>query len=109
MKLIFPTIVIFCSFLLTSCKSGKTLTALKAEIQKEFADEQGDFALAFKNLESGETILINEKERFHAASTMKTPVMIEVFRQEKAGNFSQTDSILVKNEFFGRNRNLRNI
>ena len=30
---------------------------------------------------------------------MKTPVMIEVFKQAKAGKFKLTDSILVKNEF----------
>lgn len=32
---------------------------------------------------------------FHAASTMKVPVMIEVFRQADAGAFSFTDSVIV--------------
>jgi beta-lactamase class A len=43
--------------------------------------------------------LLNEHESFHAASTMKTPVMVEVFKQAADGKFSLTDSIVVKNEF----------
>jgi beta-lactamase class A len=77
-----------------------TLRELKDHIQQQFASTQGDFALAFKNLNSPHNmILINEKEVFHAASTMKTPVMIEVYKQANAGKFLLTDSILVKNEF----------
>lgn len=36
---------------------------------------------------------------FHAASTMKIPVMIEVFRQAGMGTFSLDDSLLVENRF----------
>jgi len=35
----------------------------------------------------------------HAASTMKVPVMIEVFRQAERGKFSLQDSVEVINEF----------
>jgi beta-lactamase class A len=72
---------------------------LKSSIEKEFAEVEGEFALAFMDLEKGDKILINEKVEFHAASTMKTPVMIEVFRQAEEGRFRLDDSILVKNEF----------
>jgi beta-lactamase class A len=56
-------------------------------------------ALAFKNLQTGETILINGKENFHAASTMKVPVLIELYRQAAKGKFSLKDSIVIKNSF----------
>ena len=36
---------------------------------------------------------------FHAASTMKVPVLIEVHRQAEAGRFSLDDSLLVENRF----------
>ena len=36
---------------------------------------------------------------FHAASTMKVPVLIELFRQADSGNFALTDEIVLKNEF----------
>lgn len=73
---------------------------LKEKIIEKFNAADGDFALAFKLLNSKNSqILINEKEVFHAASTMKTPVMIEVFKQANEGKFDLQDSILVKNEF----------
>ena len=61
--------------------------SLKQQITREFANVRGTFALAYKNLETGEEILINEKESFHAASTQKTPVLIEVYKQAAAGKF----------------------
>jgi beta-lactamase class A len=72
---------------------------LKSAIEAKLKTVEGQFAVAFKDLQTGKTLFINEKENFHAASTMKTPVMIEVFKQAKAGKFKLSDSILVKNEF----------
>ena len=78
-------------------------TSKKAKLQKEIASfldrQEGTFAVAFKDLQTGDEILIREHESFHAASTMKTPVMIEVFKQASEGKFSLTDSITIKNEF----------
>ena len=72
---------------------------LKIAIETKLKTVEGEFAVAFKDLQTGKTLFINEKTNFHAASTMKTPVMIEVFKQAKAGKFKLSDSILVKNEF----------
>ena len=84
----------------TTAEHNSELETLKAEIQKEFSSVEGDFALAFKYLEDEDhSIMINERETFHAASTMKTPVMIEVYKQAAAGMFDVRDSILVHNEF----------
>ncbi|NDA63969.1 MAG: serine hydrolase [Chitinophagia bacterium] len=69
------------------------------EIQLLFASEEGVFAMAFKDLGTGDTIYWNEKELFHAASTMKTPVMIEVFRQAALGSFTLQDTMVVRKEF----------
>lgn len=77
----------------------RSLEMLKKQIEARLSSEEGEFAVAFKDLKAGETLYLNEKTNFHAASTMKTPVMIEVFRQAKLGKFKLTDSILVKNEF----------
>ncbi len=76
-----------------------SLSELNRQAQERFAKVEGRFAVAFKDLQTGEMLLFNEKESFHAASTMKTPVMMEIYRQAKAGKFKLTDSILVKNEF----------
>jgi beta-lactamase class A len=69
------------------------------EIQQLFAAEQGVFALAYKNLSTGDTLYWNERELFHAASTMKTPVMIEVYRQAALGNCKLADTMVIRKEF----------
>jgi len=73
--------------------------ALIAAIRAELAKHPGTYAVAYKDAKTGEQILINERERFHAASTMKTPVMIEVYRQVAEGKFNLADSMSIKNEF----------
>lgn len=82
---------------ISSCQSKKE--KLTSDINALLAKQEGTFAVAFKDLQTGEEILIREHESFHAASTMKTPVMIEVFKQAAAGKFSLNDSIVIKNEF----------
>lgn len=78
----------------------KDTSNLRAAILAEFAKQPtGRFALAFKDLSSTQQLYINEKESFHAASTMKTPVMIETYKQAAAGKFKITDFVVVKNEF----------
>jgi len=88
------------SILIFMLPSGiKDPVDLKNKINAELGKNKGVFALAYRNLASGEEILINEKINFHAASTMKTPVLIEAYKQANAGKFSINDSLIVKNVF----------
>lgn len=84
---------------LTSHAQSPETESLIAAIKTELAKHPGTYAVAYKDAKTGEQVLINERDRFHAASTMKTPVMIEVYRQAAEGKFKLTDSILIKNEF----------
>ncbi len=90
----------FIFLILFSCQQQSDLQTLEKSIVAEFEEEEGTFALAFKNVENGEELLINAQDSFHAASTMKTPVLMELYKQAAAGKFSLTDSMLVKNEFY---------
>lgn len=72
---------------------------LLQQVQSLLGQQTGIFALAFEDLQTGERLCWNEHMQFHAASTMKTPVMMEVYRQVAAGIIRLTDSVLVKNEF----------
>jgi beta-lactamase class A len=56
-------------------------------------------ALSYHDLQTGAQLMINPDESFHAASTMKVPVMMEVFRQSEAGRLSLEDRIRIKNSF----------
>jgi beta-lactamase class A len=72
---------------------------VKSKIEKFISSKQGDYAIAYKDIQNGNIIFINENEIFHAASTMKTPVMIEIFKQAEQSKFSINDSIVVYNNF----------
>jgi beta-lactamase class A len=85
--------------LLVSCKQKETIEDLRSRVEAELKKQPGVFAVAYKNLSTGEELLIGQDVLFHAASTMKTPVMIEVYKQASMGRFSLDDSILVYNEF----------
>lgn len=81
-------------------QSRLPLESLKVMIKNEMDSVKGEYSLAFMNLSNpNDSIFINEHQIFHAASTMKTAVMIETFRQASEGVISLDDSILVKNEF----------
>jgi len=75
------------------------VNAVKDSIMAIIKANKGDYAVVFKELKGSNSIFINEKEMFHTASTMKTPVMIELFKQIDEGKLSLDDSIIVKNEF----------
>jgi len=98
-SLYFPHLFAGIILLLTSCSTKPSIEKLKADIINELSQREGEFAIAYKDLTTGEELLINENEAFHAASTMKTPVMIEIFKQANEGKLSLDDSILVKNTF----------
>ena len=55
--------------------------------------------LYFRPLPTGDSLALDADARIHAASTMKVPVMIQVFRDAEAGRFGLDDSITVRNEF----------
>ncbi|MEM8968619.1 MAG: serine hydrolase [Bacteroidota bacterium] len=81
--------------------SPSTLVEVEQIIQDRLSEVEGDFAVAFQSLDNPEEQwLMNAQEEFHAASTMKTPVMLEVYKQVEAGELSLNDSVLIKNEFY---------
>lgn len=86
-------------FVILSLQSQE-LQKLQKTVDSLFKTEEGEFAIAFKDLSNEENnLFINENSNFHAASTMKTPVMIEVFNQVKEGKYRLSDSLLIKNKF----------
>src|SRR6266511_1823820 len=53
----------------------------------------------YRRLDRPDSVLVDAGHRFHAASTMKVPVMIQVFRDADAGTLRLGDSLTVVNEF----------
>ncbi|WP_057937150.1 serine hydrolase [Algoriphagus resistens] len=97
------TLIISCLTigLLSSCQEKVSKAEqLNSTIISQLDSIKGDVAVAYINLsDPSDSLMINAEQEFHAASTMKVPVMIELFKQESQGKFNLNDSILLKNEF----------
>jgi beta-lactamase class A len=85
--------------LLKATFNTKKIEPLQNHLNTEIQKSGAEVSLALKDLESGEELLIYAEEMIHAASLMKVPVMIEVFRQADRGKFSLEDKIPVTNQF----------
>jgi beta-lactamase class A len=55
--------------------------------------------VAFHDLETGDSLFINADDSFHAASTMKVPVLIELMRRVDAGGLALNQGVLLVNKF----------
>ena len=74
--------------------------ALRAEIESYVsAWPEAEIAVALIDPETGARLAIRGDRVFHAASTMKAPVLIEVYRQAAEGRFSLNDSVRIENRF----------
>ncbi len=73
----------------------KASTNIEERIRKSGAD----VAIAFRALDGQTAYSFHDEESFHAASTMKIPVMIELFHQARQAKLKLDDPLLVKNEF----------
>ena len=76
-----------------------SLAAATADIQKRIAASRADVAVYFKTLDGSSEWSTRPDDVFHAASTMKIPVMIELFRQVKEGKIKLDDPIPIQNDF----------
>lgn len=75
-------------------------TQLQTDIQKLFAEVKGEYALAFVNLhQAKDSLFINADSKFHAASTMKVPVMIGLYQMQADGQLDLASNIAVRNSF----------
>jgi beta-lactamase class A len=61
--------------------------------------EGRDVGLVLLPLDGRDAVMIEPDKAFHAASTMKVPVMIELFRQAEAGQVRLEDPLPIVNEF----------
>jgi beta-lactamase class A len=72
---------------------------LKSRIQKLIDASGAEVAVAMRTLDGRDELMIDPDKTFHAASTMKVPIMIELFRQAEAGTLRLDEQLPIKNEF----------
>jgi beta-lactamase class A len=75
------------------------LSAAQVQIEKRIADSQADVAVFFRALNGTTEWSFHPDDSFHAASTMKVPVMIELFHQVEQRKVSLDEPVSIHNEF----------
>jgi beta-lactamase class A len=93
------TVMLMVGILAAATPQAQKLTDLTPRILGKLQSVPGRFAVGVYDLQRNESLYINPDTLFHAASTMKTPVMIEVYKQAREGKFRLDDKLQVKNEF----------
>ena len=79
---------------------AQSTDSVPERIRARIAEERGaQVGLAYVDLGSGDTLFLNADTSFHAASTMKVPVMIELFRRANTGSFRMNQGLLMVNQF----------
>lgn len=71
--------------------SQTPLERLRADIERTTRSVDATWGIYMKSLETGEEIAINGDRPMDTMSTIKIPLMVEVFEQIKAGKFSLAD------------------
>lgn len=75
-------------------------STLEQQIAARLAVASGaEVGIAYIDLESGDTLFLRADIVMHAASTMKVPVMLELYRRVSAGGFSLEKGLMVVNHF----------
>lgn len=74
--------------------------SLRSRIERRISEVPGaTVGIAFRDLAHTDTLFVGADERFHAASTMKVPVMIELFRRVERHKLGLSKKVTLKNEF----------
>jgi beta-lactamase class A len=71
----------------------------RAAATKLVSESGAEVSVAYRSLDGSEEWWHEADRVFHAASTMKVAVMVELFRQAEAGLLKLSDEIPVRNEF----------
>lgn len=73
--------------------------SLEADLRRRADQAPGEVAIALVDLETGHRLGIRDTVVMHAASTMKVPVLFELWRGAEAGRLSLDDPVAVRNDF----------
>ena len=97
-----PGLVALACMLAHSGPTGAQQTKLREaaqQIEKRVAESHADVGIVFRTIDGKSEWTYHPDDRFHAASTMKVPVMIELFHQVKEGKVRLDEPRTIRNEF----------
>ncbi len=79
--------------------SPAPFSARRLAAEKIIGESGAEVSVAYRLLDGSEEWMHEADKVYHAASTMKVPVMIELFRQEAEKQLSLSETLEVRNEF----------
>jgi len=81
--------------------TSPAIASARADIERLAAAAGAEVSVVWRPLDAkpGEELAIGPAVRYHAASTMKVPVMIELYNQIHEGKLTLDDEVLVTNSF----------
>jgi beta-lactamase class A len=83
----------------SACTSRPDVRVLRDQLASRIDSTDADVVgVYFYDLDTGDSVLLNADVRMHAASTMKVPVMIQLFRDADAGARLDAD-VVVRDTF----------
>jgi len=93
--------MLFLSLTAALVVQGSTLPSpsLESQLRQLIASSGAEVAIAYRTLDGKTELFLDADKSFHAASTMKVPVMIELFRQARNGILSLDEPLTIRNEF----------
>ena len=75
-------------------------TSLRSRVEARIAQTPATaVGVYYRDLTADDSLTVGAAKRFHAASTMKVPVMIQLFRDRDAGLLTLDDSVTITNTF----------
>jgi beta-lactamase class A len=74
----------------------KPIDLLKQKLEQISAGVSADWGIYIKSLDTGEEIAINPDKVMDTMSTIKIPLMVDVYRQVDAGKINTADRIVMK-------------
>ena len=84
----------------TAACNGGGLRELQTQLDARIAEGGAEtVGLYFHDLETGDSLLLGADVRVHAASTMKVPVLIQLYRDQDAGFLDLEDSVTITKTF----------
>jgi len=97
MPLLIPTLAM--ALAATSSSDPSPFSARRLAVEKIIGESGAEVSVAYRLLDGSEEWMNEADKVYHAASTMKVAVMIELFRQESLKELSLSETLEIKNEF----------
>jgi beta-lactamase class A len=98
---LFPVIIAIFEVLAAHKLSAQSVASTQgqSQIERRIGDSHADVGVYFRTLDGKAEWFFHADDVFHAASTMKIPVMIELFHQAKEGKLRLDDTLTIHNSF----------